>query len=86
LRGEGRGEGLSLELGQQYFENSGDVVYHVIVPDADDAIAKSSQIGIALSICSAFGVLTAVDLDNDMPVTAREISVNISQSVPGGRT
>jgi hypothetical protein len=48
---------------------------HLIVPNADDAIAESGQIVIALSIWYAFRVLTAVDLEDDVPVTAREVSV-----------
>jgi hypothetical protein len=71
--------GLSPQFGDQRFENAVDVLDNVIVPDADDAVAERVQIGITLSICSAFGVLTAVDLDDDVPITASEVDVIATQ-------
>jgi hypothetical protein len=46
-----------------------------MVPDADDTIAESGQVSVAPSICSAFSVLTAVDLDNQAPLTTKKVGV-----------
>jgi hypothetical protein len=42
----------------------------MIVPDPDDAVAEPSQKCVPFTICRALGMLTAVDLDDQMPFSA----------------
>ena len=56
LRGEGRGEGLSPQLGQLHFENSVDVLDNVIVPDSNYAVAQCGQIRISSPIRDALAM------------------------------
>jgi hypothetical protein len=67
--------GLSPQFGEEGLKHAINVLDDVVVPYADDAVTESGQITVALSIYSVFGVLTAIDLDDDMPVTAREINI-----------
>ena len=76
MRGEGRGEGRLFELGQDHLENSGQIVHHIVVPDPDRAKTKGAEVVVASSVFfKAFRVLTAVDLDNQAPLTANEVDI-----------
>src|SRR5271167_1428822 len=75
LRGEGWGEGLSFEFGQEHLENSVQIIDDIAVPDADHAITQGAQLAVALPVFGAFGVLAAVELDNQAPLAANEVDV-----------
>jgi len=75
LRGEGRGEGLLLQLGHEELKHSIDVLGDFIVPDADHAIAKGAEITIAPLIRIALRVLTAIEFDNEAPFATNEIHI-----------
>jgi len=64
--------GLS-KLGQQRLQNTFDVFEHLVVPDPDDAIAKRLQFGVTLSVGRTVGMLTAIDLDDELALTTKEI-------------
>jgi hypothetical protein len=59
LRGEGRGEGPFFELGQQRLENTVQIFYDIVVPDAHHAITKSAKCTITVSVFGIVRVLAA---------------------------
>ena len=69
LRGEGRGEGLFVEFGQEVLENPVEIFDDVGVPAADHAITEGAQRAVAMPAFEAFRVLAAVELDNQAPFT-----------------
>jgi len=42
LRGEGRGEGLFFEFGQEHLKNPVRILDDIVVPDADHAITEGA--------------------------------------------
>jgi hypothetical protein len=50
LRGEGRGEGLFFELGQEGFEDTVEILDDIIVPDADHPITEGAEVAVALLV------------------------------------
>jgi hypothetical protein len=66
VRGEGRGEGRSRgRCGKDYVPNAFDILQDFIVPEMEDAIAALCQPLIAYGVAPVFGVLAAVDFDNE---------------------
>ena len=53
LRGEGRGEGLFFEFGQERLENPFKIVNYILVPDVDHAVTEAHS---ALSRCLSLGL------------------------------
>jgi hypothetical protein len=51
-------------------ENSVQVVDDIVVPNADYTIAVGAKCAIAVPVSGTFGVLAAVDLDNQAPLAA----------------
>ena len=75
LRGEGRGEGRFFEFGKERLENPVEVLNDIVVPDTDHLITEDAQVTVALPVLRAFGVLTAVELDDQAPLAANEVDV-----------
>src|SRR5215471_14794916 len=50
LRGEGRGEGLLFEFGQECLENTVEILNDIVVPDADYAMTEGAEVAIALLV------------------------------------
>jgi hypothetical protein len=75
LRGEGRGEGLFFEFEQKHLENPVQILDDIVVPDADHAITEGAQVGVALLVFEVSRMLTAVELDNQMPLATNEVGV-----------
>ena len=63
-------EGGFFEFGQEPLENPFQIFDHIVVPDADHAIAEGAQPAVTLSVCGAFRVLAAVELDYQAPLAA----------------
>jgi hypothetical protein len=75
LRGEGLGEGLFFEFGQKRLENSVQILDDIVVPEADHAITEGAQVAVALLVFEASRMLTAVELDNQMPFATNEVGL-----------
>ena len=75
LRGEGRGEGLFFEFGQQRLENPVQILNDIVIPDADHAITEGAQVAVALLVFGVSRMLTAIELDNQMPLATNEVGV-----------
>jgi len=63
------------QFGSEHLQHPVDVLEYLIVPDPDDAVAEPGQQGVPLVICRALGMLAAIDLDDQMPLTADEVGV-----------
>jgi hypothetical protein len=82
LRGEGGarsalGEGQQLVLTQRIEDceqHTLAVRQHIVIPEAQDAVAFTRETRIPLGVSFAFRVLAAVDLDNELPLAAYKIS------------
>jgi hypothetical protein len=74
-RGEGRGEGVFCEFGQEHLENSIEVLDDIVVPNANHAIAEGAKCAIAAPVFRTFRVLAAVELNNQPPLAANKIHV-----------
>jgi hypothetical protein len=73
----------SRKLGQQQFEHAVEPFRHIIVPEANDAVAERSEFVIALPIGDIVRVLAAVELDDQPRLAAQEVdevSANCSLS------
>jgi hypothetical protein len=75
MRGEGRGEGLLFELGQECLKHPVQILDDIVVPDADHSITEGAQLTVALFVCGASRVLAAVELDNQAPLATNEVGV-----------
>ena len=73
-----RGRGLRGGLRAQRFlnglENSLNIPEHVVVPEADYSVALSFEKCCPLCILSAFGVLSAIQFNNQLPLVAHEVA------------
>jgi hypothetical protein len=75
LRGEGRGEGLFFEFGQERLQYPIQILNYVIVPDADHPITKGGQLAVALPVFVTIRVLAAVEFNNQALLATHEIDV-----------
>jgi hypothetical protein len=66
-------ERLLFERQENCFENTVHVLEHIVVPEAQDEIAKRFQDARAIRIRHAGRVLATVELDNELCVGAKEI-------------
>src|SRR5262249_45181925 len=56
LRGEGWGEGLFPQLHRKHFEDALDVRDHIVVPNTDDPVTESGELGVPPRIGMTVGV------------------------------
>jgi len=56
-------------------ENSVQILDDIVVSDADHAITEGAQVAVALLVFGVSRMLTAVELDNEMPLATNEVSV-----------
>jgi len=75
LRGEGRGEGLLFEFGQEHLEDPFQVLDDIVVPDADHSITERAEVAVALPVFRVLGMLAAVEFDNQAPLAASKVNV-----------
>jgi len=75
LRGEGWGEGLFPQFGQQGLKYAVYVLDDLVIPNPDYPIIDRCQITVALLISGAVSVLATVDFDDQALFTADEVNV-----------
>jgi hypothetical protein len=69
----------NFELGCEHLRHAIEIAENLIVPDANDSVAKGSKVSVAAPIGFAIGVLTAVDLDDETLLAAHEVGVTRSK-------
>jgi len=63
------------QLGCKHLQDTFEVAEYLVVPDTNDFVAKRIEIGIALPISFAIGVLATVDFNDQVSLAADEIDV-----------
>lgn len=63
------------QLGLEHLQDAFDILEYLVVPDPDDLVAEPGQKCVPLAICHVIRVLTAIDLDDQMPLAADEVGI-----------